>query len=227
MGLSKAIISKNTIKLMYKLNYKTSEGNREINMVNQWDEVTISQFIEFQQILEANISDTYKAVNLISVFTGEEVSYLEELPIVVYKKLYNQLDFISTNIPTIKYKNEYILNGNKYMVNADITGISTAQYIDYQAYSKEGNLIDMMSLWLIPEGHSYGDGYDLKKVKKDISQMKLIDVRAVSFFFRVQLAAFILIMKDYSKKELKKEMSKKDIRQLEIRFNNMASSLLS
>jgi len=212
---------------MYKLNYKTSEGNREINMVNQWDEVTISQFIEFQQILEANISDTYKAVNLISVFTGEEVSYLEDLPIVVYKKLYNQLDFISTNIPTIKYKNEYILNGNKYMVNADITGISTAQYIDYQAYSKEGNLIDMMSLWLIPEGHSYGDGYDLKKVKKDISQMKLIDVRAVSFFFRVQLAAFILIMKDYSKKELKKEMSKKDIRQVEIHFNNMASSLLS
>lgn len=212
---------------MFSLKLKEGKESKTIQMVNSWDEVTISQFIEFQQILEANISDTYKAVNLISTFTGEEVDFLEDLPIVVYQKLYKQLDFISTDIPTTKYKKEYILNGNKYMVNADITGISTAQYIDYQAYGKEGNLIDMMSLWLIPEGHSYGDGYDIMKVKKDISRMKLIDVRAVSFFFRVQLAAFILIMKDYSKKELKKEMSKKDIRQMETHYNNMASSLLS
>lgn len=213
---------------MYKLNYKTLEGDREINMVNQWDEVTISQFIQIQQIVGANISDTYKSVNLISVLTGMSVDELESLNVNVYSRLNNQLNFLQTQIPKVTHKDVYEVNGTKYILKADLTQISTAQYIDYQTYIKENDPIKLTSVWLIPEGCSYNDGsYNLNKVWGDISQMKLVDIQAISFFFKKQLAAFILIMKDSSKKRMKKEKkSKAEIRQMETHYNNMASCLL-
>ena len=212
---------------MYKLSIQNQEDTKEISMVNSWEEVTIGQFIQIEQIATADIPDTYKAVNFVSVLTGESIDYLESLPITVFGRLNNQTNFITTKIPKVTHKDTYELNNRIYKVEADVSAITTSQYIDYQNYIKDGNFINIMSLWLIPEGHKYNDGYDMNRVKLDIESMKLLDVQAVAFFLRTQLAAYILIMKDYSKKEMKKKKaSKKDIRQMETLYNNMASSLL-
>lgn len=211
---------------MFELNIKNGKEIKTIRMVDNWEELTIGQFIQIQQIIEANIPETYKTVNLISVLCGESIDYLEELPLTAFSRLNNKTNFILNTIPTVKHKDFYVLNGKKYVLEADISAISTAQYIDYQTYLKESNPIDLMSLWLIPEGHKYNDGYNIAKVKLDIESMRFIDVQAVAFFLRMQLAAYILIMKDSSKKEMKKKASKKDIQQMETLYNNMASSLL-
>lgn len=213
---------------MFSLKIKEGKEPKTIQMVNSWDEVTISQFIQIQQIVDANISDTYKSVNLVSVLTEMPVDELESLNVNVYSRLNNQLNFLQSQIPKVTHKDVYEVNGTKYILKADLTQISTAQYIDYQSYIKESDPIKLTSVWLIPEGCSYNDGsYDLNKVLMDINQMKLVDIQAISFFFKKQLAAFILIMKDSSKKRMKKEKkSKAEIRQMETHYNNMASFLL-
>lgn len=208
---------------MYKLVVKTKDGDKEISMVNSWEEMTISQFIEIQQILFADISDTYKSVNLVSVLTGISVDELEDYNVNLYSRLNNQLNFLHNQVPTVNHKDVYEVNGTKYILKADLTNISTAQYVDYQSYLQENNPVKLASVWLIPEGYQYNDGYDMNKVWNDISQMKLIDIKAISFFFKKQLAAFILIMKGSSKKRMKKEKkSKAEIRQMETLYNNMA-----
>lgn len=210
---------------MFELYIKNE--NKTIKMINDWSEVSISQFIEIQQILLADISDPYKSVNLISVLTGMSVDELESLNVNVYSRLNNQLNFLQNKIQSVTHKDVYKINGTNYILRADVSAISTAQYIDYQSYIKENNPIKLTSVWLIPEGHSYNDGYDMNKVLNDISTMSFLDVQAISFFFKKQLAAYILIMKDSSKKRMKKEKkSKAEILKMETLYNNTAYCLL-
>ena len=213
---------------MYKVKIQGLNETKEICMVDCWGDMTIQQFVELNQILTADIPDTYRAVNLVSVLTNISVDELEGYPITLFSRLNSRLEFLNTPIPKVKHQNEYVLNGRKYILDADISAISTAQYIDYQEYIKENNPIQIMSLWLIPEGHKYNDGYSIEKVMLDIQDMKMLDVQAVAFFLQHQFATYILILADYSKKEMKKmKMKKKDIQRLQTLLNNMASSLLS
>lgn len=213
---------------MYILKVIDEKKTNIINMVDSWEDMSINQFIILNQTIQADIPETYKTVNIISVLTGLSVEEVERIPITVFAKLKNQLDFLNTEIPKVKHKDKYNLNGRIYTLNADISSITTAQYIDYQTYIKENNPIQMMSLWLIPEGHQYNDGYSMEQVLLDIQDMCFLDVQSIAFFLQLQFATYILIMRDYFKKEMKKsKMDKKDIKKLATHFNNMASSLLS
>lgn len=213
---------------MYILKVIDEKKTNIINMVDSWEDMSINQFIILNQTIQADIPETYKTVNIISILTGLSVEEVERIPITVFAKLKNQLDFLNTEIPKVKHKDKYNLNGRIYTLNADISSITTAQYIDYQTYIKENNPIQMMSLWLIPEGHQYNDGYSMEQVLLDIQDMCFLDVQSVAFFLQLQFATYILIMRDYFKKEMKKsKMDKKDIKKLATHFNNMASSLLS
>lgn len=213
---------------MYILKVIDENKTNIINMVDSWEDMSINQFITLNQTIQADIPETYKTVNIISILTGLSVEEVEKMPITLFAKLKNQLGFLNTEIPKVKHEDKYNLNGRIYTLNADISSITTAQYIDYQTYIKENNPIQMMSLWLIPEGHQYNDGYSMEQVLMDIQDMCFLDVQSIAFFLQLQFATYILIMRDSFKKEMKKsKMDKKDIKRLATHFNNMASSLLS
>lgn len=213
---------------MYILKVIDGKKTNIINMVDSWEDMSINQFITLNQTLQADIPETYKTVNVVSILTGISVEEIEKMPITVFTALKNRLDFLNTDIPKVKHEDKYNLNGRIYVLNADISSITTAQYIDYQTYIKENNPIQMMSLWLIPEGHQYNDGYSMEQVLLDIQDMCFLDVQSIAFFLQLQFATSILILRDYFKKEMKKAKTpKKDRKKLETHFNNMASSLLS
>lgn len=199
----------------------------KITIKNSWESLSIGEFSEMDQILRADIPEHYKTVNLVSVLTGLSVNEVENLPITVFQKLARETQFITQAPPSVTHKDEYELNGRKYVVKADLTQITTAQYIDYQEYMKEpNNYIKMMSVWLIPEGHKYGDGYDVNQVISDIETMNFLDFKSLAFFFRMQFATLILLMADCSVKKEKK-MSKDMKDSIITHYHNMASFLLS
>lgn len=213
---------------MYTLKINENENTRTINIVDCWEDMNISQFIELGQILNADIPETYKTVNIISVLSGVSVEDLENMRLSIFNVLKAQLEFLTTNIPKVKHKNKYVLNGRVYKLDADLSAITTAQYMDYQIYIKENNPIKLVSLWLIPEGHQYNDGYSLEQVMLDIRDMGFLDVQAIAFFLQMQLATYMLILRDCSKKEMKKlKMRREDIYKLQTHLSNMASFLLS
>lgn len=211
----------------------------EITIKNNWDEITWKEYEQIEQILNADIPSDYKAVHLISVLTGLEVDKIEVLPVSQFQKLLPALEFLEIEPETHTHQFEYIVNGREYDFKGKLDEITTAQYIDYRAYMNEEDkdIIKLMSVFLIPKGHDYNDGYDIEQVKSDIGDMCWLDIRAASFFFRIQLAAYILILKSSLVKAMKKTMKgktfkekkeiKKQIQELEESFNNSASSLLS
>lgn len=211
----------------------------EITIKNNWDDITWKEYEQIEQILNADIPSDYKAVHLISVLTGLEVEKIEVLPISQFQKLLPALEFLETEPETHTHQFEYNINGREYYFKGKLEEITTAQYIDYRAYMNEENkdVIKLMSVFLIPKGHDYNDGYDMEQVKSDIGDMCWLDIRAASFFFRIQLTAYTLILKSSLVKAMKKTMKgktikekkeiKKQIQELEVSFNSSVSFLLS
>lgn len=211
----------------------------EITIKNNWDDITWKEYEQIEQILNTNIPSDYKAVHLVSVLTGKSVEELELLPISQFQKFLPALEFLQTEPETHTHQFEYIINGREYDFKGKIDELTTAQYIDYRAYMDEEDkdVIKLMSVFLIPKGHDYNDGYDMEQVMSDIGDMCWLDVRAAAFFFRAWLAAYILILKSSLQKTLKKTMKgktlkekkeiKKQMQELEVSFNSSVSFLLS
>lgn len=187
-----------------------------------WKDITLKQFLEIQDIIQ--VQDDYTAINLINCIYNLDC---EELPITELKKY--TLDFLKTDIPEVKLKKHYTLNGRTYDSNFDLTVVTTAQFIDYNNYIKDPNYVDLLSVFFIPEGHKYNDGYDMKQVKEDLLQLDICTVKSAAFFFDRQLRILYKLFQHYSIKRLKKEKVDKKIidKFKQVDLASLVSSLLS
>ena len=205
----------------------------KISIKNSWESLTWNEYEQLEQILNADIPTDYKTVHIVSVLSGLSVDEIEALPISQFQKFLPALDFLNTEPETHHHKFEYTINGREYEFKGKIDEITTAQYIDYRSYmeKEQKDVIELMSAFMIPKGHEYNDGYDMDVVKNDIKDMCWLDIRACTFFFRIQLAAYILILKSSLVKSMKKtkknrKQKKEEIKQVEESLNNMVYYLL-
>jgi hypothetical protein len=77
------------------------------------------------------------------------------------------ISFLRDPIENVKIQDQYEINGTLYNSNAHLTEFSAAQYIDYSNYCKEDPIKyeKVLSVFFIPAGHTYNDGYDINKVQ--------------------------------------------------------------
>ena len=88
------------------------------------------------------------------------------------------------------------------MPTTDIRKMTTAQYIDFQNFSKEGEkkLIEVLSCFLIPKGKKYNEDYDILEVQKSLRDYLTIpNCLALSAFFLAKFNRSIKGMLIYSK----------------------------
>ena len=158
----------------------------EITIKNNWDEITWKEYEQIEQILNTDIPSDYKTIHLVSVLTGKSVDEIEKLTVTQFTKLAEHLKFLETESETHTHKFKYTINGREYDFKGKLEEITTAQYIDYRAYMNEEDkdVIKLMSVFLIPNGHDYNDGYDMIKVKEDIKQLPITVANSLSFFNR-------------------------------------------
>ena len=168
---------------------------------------------------------------MLSILTGEDVRMIKALPVSEFNKLAKSVKFIYEEAKPSKIRSEYTINDHRYICKAELAGVSTGQYIDYQTYAKmtpRPSLETFISLWLIPKGHMYNDGYDMEEVKKDILDMPVVDALGIQVFIVKQLVTLILITVDSLKSNLKKMgMNPKTIEEATSPLLSMASSLWS
>lgn len=165
----------------------------------KWEDITLRKFKEIQSILE--VEDEYMVLNLVdTIYNVDSAS----LPISEFKK-YN-IEFLKQPVPKVELKNEYTLNGRVYNSNFDLTVVTASQFIDYQNYCKEEqpDFSKLLSVFFIPEGHKYNDGYDMKQVQEDLLDLDICTVQSASFFFGKQLAVFANLFQRYLIKTVKK-----------------------
>lgn len=185
---------------------------------SSWSEVTLNEFIQLTQIIQSDIPEDYQLSNIVSVLTGKSLQEIESLPLSEYKKLTSKLDFLNET-PQRKetHSDHYEINGVTYDLKADLSNLTTAQYIDYLNYSKEDPIdqTKILSCFLVPTNHSYNDGYSIEKTISELGNINILDYLTINFYLRLQSVAFTLILIDYLKNQLKTvKMTKKQRKQI-------------
>lgn len=192
-----------------------------------WSNITFRQFRDLQSALEVE-DETEKAIAITQAIYGKDVI---ELSLPEFNKLCKNLAFLSTEIPNNITVKEVKVNGREYYFDGLLGKISTAQYIDFQNYLKMDDEAKTFSVFMIPKGHKYNDGYDMEQVFEDILDMPITVLNSASFFFTRQFNLFIRIFQRYSMKNLKKLKLPKKLKQnletILTNSNSLISSLMS
>ena len=193
---------------------------------NNWESISIKKFDEINNILSHinNVNEDEALeinINLLSILCDVSVEEIEDLPLTEFSKLVKQTEFLK-EMPKVDIKDNYVINGKKYVLCANVSKMTTAQYIDYQTLVKNAdkNVKELLSVFLIPKGKKYGE-YDLEEVINDIyNYFPIADARAVSFFFTLVLQsltkATLISLERRTKKELKKTKTKEEKEKIEI-----------
>ena len=165
-----------------------------------WKDIKYRTLLDIREA--ANIDDENERVYAImeAVF-GEDVL---DLPLKDFNEKCKELQFLQKEIPNDLHVKDIKVNGREYYFDGLLGKITTAQYIDFQNYQKNNDEQKSFSVFIIPKGHKYNDGYDMEQVFKDILDMPVPVLFSASFFFSRQFELFIRIFRRYSIKQMKK-----------------------
>lgn len=189
-----------------------------------WNDITLAQFKAIKDIL-SDEQDEYTAFNLLDIVYGIDsanmnISELSKFPI----------EFLKQNVPNVKLKDKYVLNGTSYCSNFNLTEVKTGQFVDYQNYIKQGAAFEkLLSVFFTPEGHTYNDGYDVSKVQQDLLTLDIPTVCSAAFFFKTQLSVYTTLfqrslIRQVKKMKIDKAKKKETISLLkQMDFNSLVS----
>ena len=175
-----------------------------------WNDITVGQFSLIRSAYnDPDMSEEDRCIGLVSFIY--DVDPLE-LEFTDFQRMVRELEFVATDVVPSEVKKEYILNGRKYTLQKAINHVSTAQYIDFNNYLKDGEIdekyADILSVFLIPEGMKYNDGYDIDEVRADINKyMCITDALGIFSYFFHYFVRFVQISLQYTKKRLKRMKS--------------------
>lgn len=164
-----------------------------------WNNITLKQFYQIQELLTE--PDEYTALNIIDIIYDVDSANMTINQISKYS-----LEFLKSTIPTVQLSNTYTINEHEYQCNCNLTEVKTNQFIDYQNYMKEDKprFENMLSVFFIPSGHNYHDGYDMQQVKTDMLSLPITVVQSAAFFFERQLQIFVSLFQHYLTQSVKK-----------------------
>lgn len=165
-----------------------------------WNDITYRQLLDIREA--ANIEDENERVYAImEAVYGEDVL---NLPLKDFNEKCKELVFLQKPVPNDLHVKDIKVNGREYYFDGLLGKITTAQYIDFQNYQKNNDEYKTFSVFIIPKGHKYNDGYDMDQVFNDILDVPVPVLFSASFFFIRQFELFIKIFRRYSIKQMKK-----------------------
>lgn len=171
-----------------------------IKTMLSWNDITYRNLLDIREA--ANIEDENERVYAImeAVF-GKSVLDLDLKNFALKCK---EIEFLQKQIPNNLHVKDIKVNGREYYFDGLLGNITTAQYIDFQNYQKNNDEYKTFSVFIIPKGHKYNDGYDMERVFNDILDIPVPVLFSASFFFSRQFELFIRIFRHYSIKQMKK-----------------------
>lgn len=162
-------------------------------MIDNYNTLTLGLYLDIDAVLQSDAEDIDKQVRIIALLDGTTPEAVLALPLNDYVAKAAATDFLRHDCPPISAPSRVISGDFVLIPTKDFTNITTAQYVDFQTFSKGGNqkLPELIAVLLIPEGHNYNDGYDVAQVVRVVRDLPLPVALALSAFFFGQLVQSI------------------------------------
>ena len=107
-------------------------------MITDYNHLSIGKYLEIHKIAKEEMTDIDKQVAMIAILSDMSEDEVLNLPILEYKDRAQKARFLETPIDVPKkVASSYNLNGWELIPITDIRKLTTAQYIDFQTFSKE------------------------------------------------------------------------------------------
>ena len=156
---------------------------------NDYSNLPIGKYYEILDICNSDLSNIEKDLAVIAVLldvTEDEVYKLK--PEEVYE-LQQQLKFLSKPAKDAKKKFKKLKIADKtYKIVSKLDELNIGQYVDFQFnWNKDylTKLPQILSIFLIPEGCKYNEGYDIVEVQQAIKDNLSIEAALnIAFFLR-------------------------------------------
>ena len=188
-------------------------GNEKIKrfkMIDNYNDMSISLWREIRETLEdmGEASELEVQVALISLLSGMEEDEIRNLPLKEYSEMAAKTRFLmqQPNVKAVRPRN-LTINGKKYDLVDDIKDLTTGQYIDYQTYMQDNedfkNLAKVLSVFIVPKGKTYNEGYDVEDVIRELDEHLSIQIAlGVCFFFREKYRSWLNLMQASFKRKM-------------------------
>lgn len=179
--------------------------------IKSWEELKLKHLMQIDEISNrVLLSDDEKDLMVGAILNGMEYNEFINQPISKVQEMMGVTEFLYSDIKKEKAKKHYVINGKNYTLMKNESEMTVSQYIDYQALGGDFRKYpaQLLSVFLVPEGHTYNDGYDKEEVEEDMLEISVVEAASIADFFTkryIRLIQFILV---YLKLKVKVEKMK-------------------
>lgn len=156
-------------------------------MITNWKELTIRHLIQIQEIGELQLaSDDEKNLMVAALLADIPYEQMLQMPLDDVRTYMDNAAFLLEEPKHEKTRKHYYVNGHKYKLFKNATEMTVAQYLDFQSVWKDGfdkRPAEMLSIFLVPDGHEYNDGYDKDEVMEDMYDLPVVEGLGICDFF--------------------------------------------
>ena len=162
-------------------------------MIDNYTNLPLGLYLDIDAVLQSDAEDIDKQVRIIALLDGTTTEAVLALPLKEYSAKAAATDFLRHDCPPISAPSRVISGDFVLRPTKDFTNITTAQYVDFQTFSKGGTakLPELIAVLLVPEGRNYNDGYDVAQVVRVVRDLPLPVALGLSAFFFGQLVQSI------------------------------------
>jgi hypothetical protein len=168
----------------------------------KWEDVTTQQYLEITEIQQREDTEYNKLLDITAVLNNIDV---DEITITNFKEYAENIKFISEDIPLVEIKDEY----DNYTLHKELSQMSMKQYIDFNNYAKTNDYVGVLSVFLIPKGKQYNEGYDIEEVRQYILTMSCVNMITIYAFFLMQSQIYMEHFQESLKQKQMKILTKK------------------
>ena len=177
-------------------------------MIDNYNDLTVGKYQEIMVVLKGKVVDEYATnIQLVSILSDMSEDDVLNLGLSEYKVLNQKLSFLLVEPPKRMIANMYKIGGFELETMLDVRKMTVAQYVDYQTFVKDVDkyLIEMLSVFLVPKGMKYNEGYDIVEVQRAIrDNLSIVDAMSLSAFFLLWSQSLIKATLTYLTKQMKK-----------------------
>lgn len=169
-------------------------------MITNWSDLKIKHLIKIKDIDGLQkISEDEKNLMVAAILNDMEYSDLINMPLCDVQEIMLGTKFLYEKPKEVKIRKQYDVNGKKYKTIKDAIDITVAQYIDFQALEGEFDKhpSELLGIFLVPDGHSYNDGYDMDEVLEDMCEISVTEALGIANFFMKRYARLIRVVMAY------------------------------
>lgn len=182
-------------------------------IIKDWKDVTLGIWQRMNEISQRE-DEIQRIIGFVALFNDMKEDDVLAMPLDEFKERMKELAWMNVPPEIEQPKQEYTINGKQYVLTMNFHKLTTAQYIDFQSYTKSEDYSQMLSVFLIPKGKKYGEGYDVFETQQDLKQMPVGEVLGLMGFFIILYRSWSAALLKYSSRILRKAAKREKSKEL-------------